>query len=778
MSSTLALVTGGLTGYSDLVTGGMGQGSPVAPSYPIARFDFESGTLASAGLDDFDSVFSIGTTNPYTGTHSISQSGTAGHDIFTALADSLGGDMTVTGYFYITAASSGVQIQARVQPAGTDNTTNIRAIFNVAGLYVIQDVGGTVTNLSAQGSGVSIPNNVWLCLELRMSGTAISARIINETTGNYFENASGGAGSWVSSVQSATGTLSGGPTGAGSYGVRLANATANTIFFDDLICDPAIPSINNPTFSISSASGTQQLTAGGFTDPLHANPGGVTWASSNTAVATVGATTGLVVATGNGSATITATGIRDTTQTATAAATITGQAAASIATLAGPTIALAGVQSAPFTISLDHNSGGSGIVVSLASTGGSDNFQTSIGGGNVTSITIASGTTSGTFYLTPSATESVSISITTSPVLSYVGTPITCVVASMSVAAFSTLLAQTARAAVSYAWIDGTMGSVPTTGGNSLFVAAGPTLTNYFEIVVSVGSYTNPVSVSNTSYTIAGAPGTLSYVGGGPLIRESDNSLVAVVHCEEWAGGNQLYYWASLGLIRSTDEGVSWTWLGQILTLDLAYNAGSTTPATIGFGAITQIGSYYYLSFTEYTGVSTRYPSVARCLASTFDSAVQAGSVPTFSKYDGSGWTGAGIGGLGAPVTIPAPAGGWALLYDTWWHTGLSAVIGVGLSLDSTGNHSVYTAVSNDAVNWSAPVFVTGPSEYSGAAEYPSLAPVAYGANPRTAAGNTFAVIYEAGTIWSSEDVRERIITLAYPSGAAIAYPAAMMMGL
>ncbi len=32
MSSTLALVTGGLTGYSDLVTGGMGQGSPVAPT--------------------------------------------------------------------------------------------------------------------------------------------------------------------------------------------------------------------------------------------------------------------------------------------------------------------------------------------------------------------------------------------------------------------------------------------------------------------------------------------------------------------------------------------------------------------------------------------------------------------------------------------------------------------------------------------------------------------------------------------------------------------------
>ena len=318
--STLALATGGLTGYSDLVTGGLGQGT--IQTYPVFRADFEAGTIVSAGLYDPSSAYAISTTHAFTGTHGISNTLTSGADLLTVAADALGGNVKVTGYFYPIAVDS-FQLRARVQPAGTDATTWVLASFGVNGLTLVQDVSGTQTTLNTAISGVTIPTGAWLCLELAVNGTAVTGRLLNETTGLWFQHS--GSGSWVSTPQTVSGTLVSGPTGVGSIEVRLGNSSANAIYFDDLIYDPATPSIDHPTFSISSAGGTQQLTAGGFTDPIRTNPGGVTWASSNTAIAVVGATTGLVTAIGNGSATITATGIRDTSQAATATATISGQ---------------------------------------------------------------------------------------------------------------------------------------------------------------------------------------------------------------------------------------------------------------------------------------------------------------------------------------------------------------------------------------------------------------------------------------------------------------------
>ena len=66
------------------------------------------------------------------------------------------------------------------------------------------------------------------------------------------------------------------------------------------------------------------------------------------------------------------------------------------------------------------------VTVTLASTVSYDTFQSTVGGANVTSITIAEGATTGSFYVTSEATSgNRSISITTSPALTYPGSPIT-----------------------------------------------------------------------------------------------------------------------------------------------------------------------------------------------------------------------------------------------------------------------------------------------------------------------------------------------------------------
>lgn len=107
---------------------------------------------------------------------------------------------------------------------------------------------------------------------------------------------------------------------------------------------------------------------------------------------------------------------------------------ATSATLAGPVTGIDGTQSAPYTVTLNHLAGYGGVVITPASTGTGDTFQATSGGGNVTTITIPAGSSSGTFYLTPNTAGSDSVSITTNSSLTLTGSPITVTVGSTSAA--------------------------------------------------------------------------------------------------------------------------------------------------------------------------------------------------------------------------------------------------------------------------------------------------------------------------------------------------------
>ena len=82
---------------------------------------------------------------------------------------------------------------------------------------------------------------------------------------------------------------------------------------------------------------------------------------------------------------------------------------------------------AEFTVGLNEVAGTEGITVTLSSSNGSDTFQATKGGSNLSpkQITIAAGSINGTFWLTPSSTGTRNISITTSPTLSYIDSPFT-----------------------------------------------------------------------------------------------------------------------------------------------------------------------------------------------------------------------------------------------------------------------------------------------------------------------------------------------------------------
>ena len=98
----------------------------------------------------------------------------------------------------------------------------------------------------------------------------------------------------------------------------------------------------------------------------------------------------------------------------------------SSAGLTGPTQQLFSTP-AEFTVDLNEVAGTGGVTVTLSSSNSSDTFQATEGGSNLSpkQITIAAGSASGTFWLTPSSSGTRNISITTSPTLSYIDSPFT-----------------------------------------------------------------------------------------------------------------------------------------------------------------------------------------------------------------------------------------------------------------------------------------------------------------------------------------------------------------
>src|ERR1035437_53549 len=84
------------------------------------------------------------------------------------------------------------------------------------------------------------------------------------------------------------------------------------------------------------------------------------------------------------------------------------------ATVSGPASGPVSAESTAFTVTLNVVALSGGQVVSLASTGTGDVFHATSGGGSVSSITVASGQTVGTFYLVPGTAGARTITPTSS----------------------------------------------------------------------------------------------------------------------------------------------------------------------------------------------------------------------------------------------------------------------------------------------------------------------------------------------------------------------------
>jgi hypothetical protein len=239
-----------------------------------------------------------------------------------------------------------------------------------------------------------------------------------------------------------------------------------------------------------------------------------------------------------------------------------------------------------------------------------------------------------------------------------------------------------------------------------------------------------------------------NYMGGGPVYRVPDGlpgagSLLMVYHAEINTQHNQSFY-SVLGLASSTNEGMSWTDLGEIIRLNQAY-LNELDGFDIGDPplAISPDGKYFYIYFRDWLANGTIHWgntltafSVARApISEVFSTAF--GAKPhaaSFQKYYAGTWgLQPGIGGYSTDLQPNAPyAGELQVAYDSYLKRYVM-IIGEGVLF-------AY-AESLDGLKWTTPVLL---KQFESSDINTYVMPVGLGDDPHIL-GKQFYLFYTYG---------------------------------
>jgi hypothetical protein len=330
-----------------------------------------------------------------------------------------------------------------------------------------------------------------------------------------------------------------------------------------------------------------------------------------------------------------------------------------------------------------------------------------------------------------------------------------------------------------FAWPDTPLGVIKTADGYEFFASDGGQHSRQMwhgqwagnnksgSVVTTVGTLDNPLGAGDpqdVSISPNPDPGvnpnypSYGYMGGGPVYQvpagmPGAGNLLVTYHAE--LPNDALY--AALGLAASTDNGLHWTDLGEIIRLNQAYAVG-LDGWEIGDGplVLSPDGKYFYLYFPDWIANGTLHAttttnvSVARALVSSVLEAAFGSARPhtvSFEKfYKGSWHLQPGIGGASTNL-LPTSSSQERGYIDIHYNSALERYVMI-ISNDTT----FYYAESIDALTWTPPTLL---GTFGPIAAYPTA--VGFGDDPHVL-GRTFYVYFTHlptdGTGWTNGAVR------------------------
>ena len=287
----------------------------------------------------------------------------------------------------------------------------------------------------------------------------------------------------------------------------------------------------------------------------------------------------------------------------------------------------------------------------------------------------------------------------------------------------------------------------------------------YGSVVRTVGTLSNPlgsadpedVSISpNPDPSVNPNYPSYTYMGGGSVYLVPEGmpgagSLLLVYHAEVL---NDALY-AVLGLASSTDDGLTWTDLGEIIRLNQAYAVGLDL-WEIGDGplVLSPDGKYFYLYFPDWiangtphakstTNVSVARAPVASVLNAAFGSA-RPHTVAFEKFYEGSWHLQPGIGGASTDLN---PRSAYRGYLDIHYNRALQRYVLI-ISDDTDFAYSE----SIDGLTWTIPTLL---GTFGPIAAYPTA--VGFGDDPHVL-GKSFYVYFTHlptdGTGWTNGALR------------------------
>jgi hypothetical protein len=275
-----------------------------------------------------------------------------------------------------------------------------------------------------------------------------------------------------------------------------------------------------------------------------------------------------------------------------------------------------------------------------------------------------------------------------------------------------------------FAWPDTQMGVIKTANGYEFLTSDGALHprqmwqghwvgnNTYGSVTTTVGTLDNPlgtgdpqdVSISPNPDAAANPNyASYGYMGGGsvyqvPAGMTGAGGLLVTYHAE-------LPNYALLGLTASSDNGLHWTDLGEIVRLNQAYQPGLAF-SEIGDGhlVLSPEGKYFYLYFPDLpaTTNATTHVSVARVLAASLLNAAfgskRPHAVPFEKFYQGKWDLQPGIGGASTDLSP-----NWAPQYGGYLDVHYNSALQRYVMITDDDTTFAY-AESIDGLQWTTPI--------------------------------------------------------------------------